>query len=209
MILTPLQKLPNNVGNLCKIIVPTGFEWLPKKQKKSPNLVTPVSIYFFFLFCIFLYLLPLCFTFLSLSFDVVVVVAVTLKLIQAKATSTSKHKTFFTVGGSDLNYSSNSKSLPVWPEKNRQMSKKVAQKWFHKKNEWLWHIYKNCLRMWEIWTNWLFPKASKSCPKSKKLPILVTLALRRSEASGPNNVTMFLNKLGENQGGQICSVFGH
>ena len=39
MILTPLQKLPNNVGNLGKIIVATGFEWLPKVQK-SPNLVT-------------------------------------------------------------------------------------------------------------------------------------------------------------------------
>ena len=33
MILTPLQKLPNNVDNLCKIIVATGFEWLPKVQK--------------------------------------------------------------------------------------------------------------------------------------------------------------------------------
>ena len=39
MILTPLQKLPKNVGNLDKIIVATGFEWLPKVQK-SPNLVT-------------------------------------------------------------------------------------------------------------------------------------------------------------------------
>ena len=33
MILTPLQKLPNNVGDLDKIIVATGFECLPKKQK--------------------------------------------------------------------------------------------------------------------------------------------------------------------------------
>ena len=33
MILTPLQKLPNNVGDLGKIIVATGFEWLPKVQK--------------------------------------------------------------------------------------------------------------------------------------------------------------------------------
>ena len=33
MILTPLQKLPNNVGNLGKIIVATGFKWLPKVQK--------------------------------------------------------------------------------------------------------------------------------------------------------------------------------
>ena len=37
MILTPLQKLPNNVGNLDKIIVATSFEWLPivKKIAKS------------------------------------------------------------------------------------------------------------------------------------------------------------------------------
>ena len=33
MILTPLQKLPNNVGDLGKIIAATGFEWLPKVQK--------------------------------------------------------------------------------------------------------------------------------------------------------------------------------
>ena len=33
MILAPLQKLPNNVGNLGKIIVATGFELLPKVQK--------------------------------------------------------------------------------------------------------------------------------------------------------------------------------
>ena len=33
MILTPLQKLPNNVSNLAKIIVATSFEFLPKKQK--------------------------------------------------------------------------------------------------------------------------------------------------------------------------------
>ena len=29
--------------------------------------------------------------------------------------------------------------------------------------------------MWEIWANLLFPKALKSCPKSNKLPDLVTL----------------------------------
>ena len=34
-----LQKMPNNVGELGKIIVDTSFEWLPKVQK-SPNLVT-------------------------------------------------------------------------------------------------------------------------------------------------------------------------
>ena len=39
MILTPLQKLPNNVADLGKIIVATGFKWSPK-LKKSPNLVT-------------------------------------------------------------------------------------------------------------------------------------------------------------------------
>ena len=33
IILTPLQKLPNGVGNLGKIIVATGLEWLPKVQK--------------------------------------------------------------------------------------------------------------------------------------------------------------------------------
>ena len=33
MILAPLQKLPNNVRDLGKIIVVTGFEWLPKVQK--------------------------------------------------------------------------------------------------------------------------------------------------------------------------------
>ena len=42
MVLTPLQKLPNNVGNLGKIIVATCFKWLPKVQK-LPNLVTLVS----------------------------------------------------------------------------------------------------------------------------------------------------------------------
>ena len=33
MILTPLQKLPNNVADLGKLIVATGFEWFPKVQK--------------------------------------------------------------------------------------------------------------------------------------------------------------------------------
>ena len=33
MILTPIQKLANNVGDLGKIIVATIFEWLPKVQK--------------------------------------------------------------------------------------------------------------------------------------------------------------------------------
>ena len=32
-ILTPIQKLPKNVGNLGKIIISTGFEKLPKVHK--------------------------------------------------------------------------------------------------------------------------------------------------------------------------------
>ena len=36
MNLAPLQKLPNNVGDLGKIIATTGFEWLPKEQKNRP-----------------------------------------------------------------------------------------------------------------------------------------------------------------------------
>ena len=33
MILAPLQKLPNNLGDLGKTIIATGFEWLPKVNK--------------------------------------------------------------------------------------------------------------------------------------------------------------------------------
>ena len=40
----------------------------------------------------------------------------------------------------------------------------------------IWHLSKNCLRMWEIWANLLLPKALKTCPKSNKSPNLVTLA---------------------------------
>ena len=32
MMLTHLQKLPQNVGDLGKLIVAKGFEWLPKVQ---------------------------------------------------------------------------------------------------------------------------------------------------------------------------------
>ena len=39
MILTPLQKLPKNVGHLGKLIVAKGFKNLPKVQKLL-NLVT-------------------------------------------------------------------------------------------------------------------------------------------------------------------------
>ena len=38
-ILTPLQKLSKNVGDLGKLIVAKGFKKL-QKSKKSPNLVT-------------------------------------------------------------------------------------------------------------------------------------------------------------------------
>ena len=32
VILTPLQELPKNVGDLGKLIVAKGFDWLPKVQ---------------------------------------------------------------------------------------------------------------------------------------------------------------------------------
>ena len=41
-ILTPLQKLPKNVGDLSKLIVAKGFKKLPKVQK-SPNLVSLIT----------------------------------------------------------------------------------------------------------------------------------------------------------------------
>ena len=63
------------------------------------------------------------------------------------------------------------------------MSIKVALKWFHQKNDRFWHLYKNCQRMWEIWTNRLLPKALHSCPKSNKLPNLVTLIAEWSSLS--------------------------
>ena len=45
MILTPLQKLPSNVGILGKIIVATGFEWLPKMQKITQSGHTAYNIH--------------------------------------------------------------------------------------------------------------------------------------------------------------------
>ena len=65
----------------------------------------------------------------------------------------------------------------VWPEKNCQMSIKVAQKWFHQENDTFWHLHKNCLRMWEIRAYSLVPKPLKTCPKSNKLPNMVTLVV--------------------------------
>ena len=40
--LTPLQKLPKNVGNLGKLIVAKGFEKLPKVQKIAQSGYTAV-----------------------------------------------------------------------------------------------------------------------------------------------------------------------
>ena len=51
-ILTLVQKLPNNVGKLGKIIFATGFEWLPKKQKIAQFSHTE-SCSFLFNFCLF------------------------------------------------------------------------------------------------------------------------------------------------------------
>ena len=45
MILTPLQKMPNNVGNLGKIIVATGFEWLNKLQKIAQSGHTALEVH--------------------------------------------------------------------------------------------------------------------------------------------------------------------
>ena len=36
-ILTPLQKLPNIVGDLDKLIFTSSFEWLPKVQKNAQS----------------------------------------------------------------------------------------------------------------------------------------------------------------------------
>ena len=43
MILTHLQKLPKNVGDLGKLIVTKGFKTCPESNN-SPNLVTLVGI---------------------------------------------------------------------------------------------------------------------------------------------------------------------
>ena len=47
MILTPLQKLPNNVGDLGKIIVAASFECLPKVQKIAKSGHTAEIVYLF------------------------------------------------------------------------------------------------------------------------------------------------------------------
>ena len=45
MILTPLQKLPNKAGNLGKISVAAGFEWLPKVRKIAQSGHTVADAY--------------------------------------------------------------------------------------------------------------------------------------------------------------------
>ena len=54
------------------------------------------------------------------------------------------------------------------------MSVKVAPKWFRQQNERFRQLYKNCLKMWDIWAKWLLPQALKSWPKCNKSPNLVT-----------------------------------
>ena len=44
MFLTPLQKLPGDVGDLDKIFVANGFEWLPKVQKIAQSCHTAHDI---------------------------------------------------------------------------------------------------------------------------------------------------------------------
>ena len=44
MILTPLQKLPKHVAHLGKIIVATGFEWLPKVLKIAKSGHTALTL---------------------------------------------------------------------------------------------------------------------------------------------------------------------
>ena len=44
-------------------------------------------------------------------------------------------------------------------------------------NDRFWHLYKNCLRMSEIWASQSLPKALKSYPESNKSTNLVTLSM--------------------------------
>ena len=57
----------------------------------------------------------------------------------------------------------------VWPEKNRQISIKVAQKFFHYKNECFWLIYKNCLTMRAIWGKIIVAVGFVYLPKKQKI----------------------------------------
>ena len=52
--------------------------------------------------------------------------------------------------------------------------------------------------MWEVWANWLSPKALKICPKSNKLAYLVTLVTSMAEAE---------EHLVTNQGVIVCHLW--
>ena len=58
---------------------------------------------------------------------------------------------------------------PVWPDKSRQISVKVAQKWFHYKKGRFWHHYKNCLRMLGDLGKIIVAKGFKKLPKIQKI----------------------------------------
>ena len=58
---------------------------------------------------------------------------------------------------------------PVWPVKSRQMSIKVAQKWFHNKNEIFGHLYQNWLKCGRFGLN-------NCCHRLKKLPRVPKIA---------------------------------
>ena len=58
---------------------------------------------------------------------------------------------------------------------------KVDQKWFHQKNDRFWHIYKNCLRMWEIWVKLIVPKGFEKSNKSTNLVSPTTTHLPASK----------------------------
>ena len=88
--------------------------------------------------------------------------------------------------------------LTVSPEKNCQMSIKVAQKWFHYKKihfDTFPKIAYECVRFWLINC---CQKALKSCPKSNRSPNLVTLdAINPLPQSPMHKVKAEQQKMGE------------
>ena len=62
-------------------------------------------------------------------------------------------------------------SEPAWPVKSRQMSTKVAQKWFHLKNERFGLFYKNCLKCWQFGQNNCWHRLWKVAQRAKNRPI--------------------------------------
>ena len=69
-----------------------------------------------------------------------------------RPTSRQKSCSLLTLGNTTLMFSYSHLGVSV-TRKNCQMSIKVPRKWFHEKNNRFWHLYKNCLRIWEIWSN--------------------------------------------------------